>query len=58
MRADRQLVSLTSTGRGVLEDRRRSRQEWPTRALDERCSEEERQQLIAVVAVLERLLHP
>jgi len=54
----RQLVGLTPAGRAVFEQRGRSTQEWLARALDEHCTERERQQLIAAVAVLERLLHP
>lgn len=54
----RQLVSLTAAGRAVFDDRWRSRQEWLARALDERCTEEERRRLLDVVAVLERLLDP
>lgn len=54
----RRLISLTPAGRAVFEDRQRSRQEWLARALDEHCSEDERHQLLAAVAVLERLLAP
>jgi DNA-binding MarR family transcriptional regulator len=51
----RQLVSLTAEGRGYVEGRRRSDEEWITRTLDARFTEDERQALLTGLALLERL---
>lgn len=49
----RQLVSLTPQGRAYRTDTRRAAVEWLTRALEEHCTEEERQALLASIAVLD-----
>jgi DNA-binding MarR family transcriptional regulator len=51
----RQLVSLTQTGQELFTDRRRSTEEWLTRALQETYSEAERRTIIEATALLERL---
>jgi DNA-binding MarR family transcriptional regulator len=51
----RQLVSLTQTGEELSTDRRRSTEEWLTRALQESYSEAERRTIIEATALLERL---
>jgi DNA-binding MarR family transcriptional regulator len=54
----RQLVSLSPGGRALFDDRRRHREEWLSRALEERLTESERQTVIDAAALLERLTHP
>ena len=54
----RQLVSLSPAGTALFDDRRRHREEWLSRALEERLTESERQTVIAAAALLERLTHP
>ena len=54
----RQLVSLSPAGRALFDDRRRHREEWLSRALEERLTESERQTVIDAAALLERLTHP
>lgn len=54
----RQLVSLSPAGRALFDDRRRHREEWLSRALQERLTESERQTVIDAAALLERLTHP
>jgi DNA-binding MarR family transcriptional regulator len=51
----RQLISLTADGRELIEGSRQAREEWLARTLDERCTEEERQTIIAALALLERV---
>ena len=51
----RQLVSLTATGREFVTDKRRAGEEWMARALQDRFSEDERQTIIAALALLDRL---
>lgn len=51
----RQLVTLTEAGRERVEGTRQARSEWLARAFEERCTEEERQTVIAAMALLERL---
>lgn len=53
----RRLVALTDAGRARAEGDRQARQEWLAAALQERCTEQERQTVIAAMAVLERLIH-
>lgn len=53
----RRLVVLTDAGRARAEGDRQARQEWLAGALQERCTEEERQLVIATMAVLERVIH-
>ncbi|MGW1727898.1 MarR family winged helix-turn-helix transcriptional regulator [Streptomyces sp. NPDC002306] len=52
----RQLVFVTHDGHTFLEDRRRAGEGWLTRALEDRCTEAERQTLIQAAAVLERIV--
>ncbi|MEU6608564.1 MarR family transcriptional regulator [Streptomyces shenzhenensis] len=52
----RRLVALSAAGRARAEGDRQARQEWLAAALSERCTEEERQTVIAAMAVLERVL--
>ena len=54
----RQLVSLSPAGTALFDDRRRHREEWLSRALQERLTESERQTVIDAAALLERLTHP
>jgi DNA-binding MarR family transcriptional regulator len=54
----RQLVTLTEAGRERLEGTRQAREEWLARALQDHCSEDERQRVIEGLAVLERLTRP
>ncbi|MGI5439722.1 MarR family transcriptional regulator [Streptomyces shenzhenensis] len=51
------LVALTAAGRARAEGDRQARQEWLAAALGERCTEKERQTVIAAMAVLERVTH-
>ncbi|MFI1169736.1 MarR family winged helix-turn-helix transcriptional regulator [Streptomyces sp. NPDC020801] len=51
----RQLVTLTDGGRERTEDNRQVREEWLTRALEDRYTEAERQTLIEALALMERL---
>lgn len=53
----RQLVTLTDEGRRRVEQGRQLRGEWLTGRLQERCTEDERQLVIAAMSVLERLIH-
>ncbi|MFD6426902.1 MarR family winged helix-turn-helix transcriptional regulator [Streptomyces sp. NPDC060198] len=53
----RQLIELTVDGRRRLEEGRKVRTEWLAERLQDRCTEEERQAVIAALAVLERLTH-
>ncbi|WP_055489829.1 MarR family winged helix-turn-helix transcriptional regulator [Streptomyces sp. TP-A0356] len=54
----RQLVTLTEAGRQRVEGDREARQEWLTRALQERYTEDERQTVLAALSLLERLTRP
>jgi DNA-binding MarR family transcriptional regulator len=51
----RQLVTLTETGRERIEGNRQVREEWLTRALEDRYTEEERATLLTAFDLLERL---
>ena len=53
----RQLIALTASGRGRAEADRQARGEWLAAQLDQRCSEDERQTVIAAMAILGRLVH-
>jgi DNA-binding MarR family transcriptional regulator len=53
----RQLIALTPGGRRRAEADRQARGEWLAAQLELRCSEDERQTVIAAMAVLERLIH-
>lgn len=52
----RLLVALTAAGRRRAEEGRQARGEWLAVELQKRCTEEERQTVIAAMAVLERLV--
>ncbi|MFI2645337.1 MarR family winged helix-turn-helix transcriptional regulator [Streptomyces sp. NPDC018610] len=52
----RQLVFVTDSGHAFLEDRRRAGEGWLARALEDRCTEEERRVLLEATAVLERIV--
>lgn len=54
----RQLVTLTDAGRERVEGTRQARSEWLARALQDRCTEDERQTVIEAMALLERLTRP
>jgi DNA-binding MarR family transcriptional regulator len=51
----RQVVSLTAAGRDLVDSRRAAREEWLSRALQERLTEPERQVVIEAMALLERI---
>ncbi|NJC69397.1 MarR family transcriptional regulator [Planosporangium thailandense] len=51
----RQIVTLTAAGKALDRDNQQARREWLTRAMHERFSEDERQAVIAAMALLERL---
>ncbi|WP_055590852.1 MarR family winged helix-turn-helix transcriptional regulator [Peterkaempfera griseoplana] len=53
----RLLITLTAEGRRRVEEGRQARTEWLAVRLQERCTEEERQAVIAAMAVLARLTH-
>ncbi|GAA4584105.1 MarR family transcriptional regulator [Actinocorallia cavernae] len=53
----RLLIELTAAGRRRVEKGRQARTEWLADRLQERCTEEERRNVIAAMAVLERLTH-
>lgn len=52
----RQVVSVSTAGRTFLADKRRAGEEWLARSFQERYTEEERQAVIAALALLERLI--
>jgi DNA-binding MarR family transcriptional regulator len=54
----RLLISLTDAGRATVHDTRRLRDEWLSRALQERYSDEERATIVEALALLERLIDP
>ncbi|MFF6999089.1 MarR family winged helix-turn-helix transcriptional regulator [Streptomyces sp. NPDC008313] len=54
----RQLITLTDAGRERAEGNRQAREEWLARALQDRCTEAERQTLIEALALVERLTGP
>jgi DNA-binding MarR family transcriptional regulator len=54
----RQLVTLTDPGRARVDGDRRVREEWLARALQDRCTEQERRTVLDALAVLERLTRP
>ncbi|ONI74937.1 MarR family transcriptional regulator [Actinosynnema sp. ALI-1.44] len=53
----RVLVTLTAAGRRRVEEGRQARSEWLARQLQDKCTEEERQAVIAAMGVLARLTH-
>ncbi|WP_445529130.1 MarR family winged helix-turn-helix transcriptional regulator [Streptomyces cyslabdanicus] len=54
----RQLVTLTEGGRERIAGDRQTREEWLTRALQDRYTEAERDTLLEALALLERLIQP
>ncbi|MGW8378292.1 MarR family transcriptional regulator [Streptomyces sp. ODS28] len=52
----RQLVSLTEAGRERAEGDRQARYAWLAHALEEHCTEDERQSVADAMAVLDRLV--
>jgi DNA-binding MarR family transcriptional regulator len=54
----RQLVTLTEAGRARVEDNRQARSEWLARAFQERYTEEERQAVLEVLELMDRLSEP
>lgn len=52
----RLLIALTAEGRRRAEEGRQARGEWLAAELQKKCTEEERQTVIAAMAVLERLV--
>ncbi|MFJ8330335.1 MarR family winged helix-turn-helix transcriptional regulator [Streptomyces sp. NPDC094437] len=54
----RQLVTLTDAGRLRIEGDQQAREEWLTRALQDRYTEEERGAVLDGLALLERLTRP
>ncbi|MBP2703654.1 MarR family transcriptional regulator [Microbispora sp. RL4-1S] len=53
----RVLIALTPEGRRRAEEGRQARGEWLAAELQKKCTEEERQTVIAAMALLERLVH-
>jgi DNA-binding MarR family transcriptional regulator len=53
----RMLIALTPEGRRRAEAARATRGEWLAGQLQRKCTEQERQTVIAAMAVLERLIH-
>ncbi|MBM9503311.1 MarR family winged helix-turn-helix transcriptional regulator [Actinacidiphila acididurans] len=53
----RLLIALTAEGRRRAEEGRQARGEWLAAELQKKCTEEERQTVIAAMAVLERIVH-
>lgn len=54
----RQLVTLTEAGRARVEDNRQARSEWLASAFQERYTEEERQAVLRVLELMDRLSEP
>ncbi|MCR6484933.1 MarR family transcriptional regulator [Amycolatopsis sp. OK19-0408] len=52
----RQLLTLTEEGRRRVEEGRQARGEWLAEKLQERCSEKDRQTVLAAMSVLGRLI--
>ncbi|MFE6664845.1 MarR family winged helix-turn-helix transcriptional regulator [Streptomyces sp. NPDC057697] len=52
----KQRVTLTAPGRERAEGDREARHAWLTRVMEERCTEDERQTVVAAMAVLEKLI--
>jgi DNA-binding MarR family transcriptional regulator len=51
----RHVVSVSSTGRAFLDDKRRAGEEWLARALQDRYTERERQKVLEALVLLQRL---
>lgn len=54
----RQLIAQSEAGRAFVADRRRAREEWLTRALEDGYTEAERRTVIEAMALLDRLTRP
>lgn len=54
----RQLITLTEAGQARIEGNRQVREEWLTRAFQDRYTEEERQAVLRALALLDRLSQP
>ena len=54
----RQLISLSATGRQIIEGSRQASEEWLSRALQDRFTETERRTVIEAMALLDRLTRP
>ena len=54
----RAVIELTEAGRQQDRGNREAREAWLTRAMRERLTEEERQTVLAAMALLERLVRP
>jgi DNA-binding MarR family transcriptional regulator len=54
----RQLISLSDAGREFIDDSRQAREEWLTRAFQDRYTEAERRLLVEALALLDRLTQP
>ncbi len=54
----RQLISLSDAGREFVDDSRQAREEWLTRAFQDRYTETERRTLVEALALLDRLTQP
>ncbi|WP_217168290.1 MarR family winged helix-turn-helix transcriptional regulator [Streptomyces sp. AC512_CC834] len=54
----RRLVTLTEAGRARIEGDRQVRQEWLARALQDRCTDKERDTVLEALALLDRLTGP
>lgn len=52
----RMLITLTAEGRRRVEEGRQARSEWLATRLQDRCTEEERQLVIAAMGALEKLI--
>jgi len=54
----RQLISLSDAGREFIDDSRQAREEWLSRAFQDRYTEAERRTLVEALALLDRLTRP
>jgi len=54
----RQLISLTAAGRKRLQGDRQARQEWLAKALQDKCTEAQRQTIIEALALLDAVTQP
>jgi DNA-binding MarR family transcriptional regulator len=54
----RQVISLTDAGREFIDDSRQAREEWLSRAFQDRYTEAERRTLVEALALLDRLTRP
>jgi DNA-binding MarR family transcriptional regulator len=54
----RQVISLSNAGREFIDDSRQAREEWLSRAFQDRYTEAERRTLVEALALLDRLTRP